>query len=74
MVNKIMIKTLKKVVKKALNACRFEIHRKGWVRLNMAETLEHLKRLGFRPETVIDLSVANGTFKLYKDFQMQSIF
>jgi FkbM family methyltransferase len=62
------MKPLKKIVKKVFNAFGFEIHRKGLIRTNMAEALEHLKRLGFRPETVIDLGVANGTFELYKAF------
>jgi len=63
-----MMKPFKKVVKKVFNAFGFEIHRKGLVRINMAEALEHLKRLGFRAQTVIDVGVAIGTFELYKAF------
>lgn len=34
----------------------------------MAEGIEHLKRLGFKPQTVIDVGVAIGTIELYKAF------
>jgi FkbM family methyltransferase len=63
-----MTQLLRKVVKKAFKACGFEIHRKGLIRTNMAEGIEHLKRLGFRPQTVIDAGVAIGAFELYNAF------
>ncbi len=35
---------------------------------NMRSLLSHLKSLGFAPETVIDVGVADGTFELYDTF------
>ena len=34
----------------------------------MLEVMEHVSGLGFAPETIIDVGVANGTFDLYKKF------
>ena len=59
---------LKKVVKKTFNACGFEIHRMGTIGRTLAEVLDHVSRLGFRPQTVIDVGVADGTFELYRAF------
>lgn len=67
-IGKIIPQLLKKAIKKSFNAFGFEIHRKGLVRTNMVEALEHLKVLRFRPQTVIDVGVAIGTFELYKAF------
>lgn len=59
---------LKKIVKKTFNACGFEIHRTATIRRTLAEALDHVSRLGFSPQTVIDVGVADGTFELYEIF------
>jgi len=59
---------LKKVIKKTFNACGFEIHRTGTIGRTFDEVLDHVSRLDFRPQTVIDVGVANGTFELYEAF------
>lgn len=59
---------LKEVVKKIFNVCGLEIHRGGAKRTTMNEVLTHASRLGFRPQTVIDVGVAYGTFDLYEKF------
>jgi FkbM family methyltransferase len=63
-----MIKIFKKAVKRGINAFGYDIHKKGSIRTSMSEVLDHLKKLGFRPETVIDVGVAFGTFELYNGF------
>ena len=37
-------------------------------RANMYEVLEHICNLGLKPQTIIDVGVANGTFELYENF------
>ena len=63
-----MKKFLKKMVKKAFNACGLEIHRRQTIRRTLSEVLVHLSRLDFKPRTVIDVGVAFGTFELYERF------
>jgi FkbM family methyltransferase len=63
-----MVKFLKKAIKKGISAFGFDIHRKGLMRIGMAEALDHIKKLGFKPQTVIDVGVASGTFELYNVF------
>lgn len=59
---------LEKKVRKIFNACGFEIYRRGSRGITMAEVLDHVWRLGFRPQTVIDVGAASGTFDLYEKF------
>ena len=40
----------------------------GGMRTSLAEVLDQVSRLGFRPQTVIDVGVAKGTFELYEQF------
>lgn len=63
-----MKKFLDKVGKKIFNSFGFEIHRRGGLRTTMAEVLQHTSKLGFKPQTVIDVGVAYGTFDLYEKF------
>lgn len=48
------------------------VHRRAFVerarRATYAGGLEHLKRLGFAPRTVVDVGVADGTMPLYQTF------
>lgn len=63
-----MKRFLKKVVKKTFNVCGFEIRRTDTVGRTLAEVLDDISRLGFSPQTVIDVGVASGTFELYDAF------
>jgi FkbM family methyltransferase len=66
------VKTMKQFVenftKKIFDACGFTILRKGRRRTTWTEVLDHFSRLGFRPQTVIDVGVAYGTLELYMGF------
>jgi len=56
-------------VRRVFRALGFEIVRRdGTFRSTLAEMLEHVAGLGFKPETVIDVGVAHGTFALYETF------
>jgi len=59
---------LEKLAKKIVNACGFKINRKTAVRTTLSEVLDHISTLGFKPQTVIDIGVAYGTFELYEKF------
>ena len=63
-VNEIM----KTIIKKVFSACGLEIHRSRTLRLDMSAVLKHVFDLGLRPQTVIDVGVACGTFELYGAF------
>jgi len=39
------------------------------IRRTLAEVLDHLYRLSLKPETIIDVGVASGTFELYAAFR-----
>jgi FkbM family methyltransferase len=41
---------------------------KGWLNAHACWNPEYVKRLGFRPATLIDVGVGNGTFDLYEAF------
>lgn len=59
---------LKKIANSIFNACGLKINRKTAVRTDLSGVLDHVSRLGFKPQTVIDIGVAYGTFELYEKF------
>lgn len=60
---------LKKTVRKAFNACGFEITRIwGAQRVTMDQVLANIVKLGFEPQTVVDIGVGDGTYDLYRAF------
>lgn len=61
-------RSIEKLSEKFFNAFGFVVHKKGHPRTTMAEVLEHVSRLGFGPQAVIDVGVAYGTFELYQNF------
>lgn len=60
------------VVKKVFNALGLDIFviqkSARHDRTTLGEVLDHVSRMGFRPQTVIDVGVAYGTFGLYERF------
>ncbi len=62
-----MRQSLKKIAYKILKPLGFDIPRQG-MRTSMYGVLDQLIKLGFQPETVIDVGVAYGTFELYEKF------
>lgn len=60
----------RRAVKKLFAVVGLEVSRRHKYRmhLSMAEALRHLSDAGFRPATVIDVGVGNGTFDLYAAF------
>lgn len=62
--------TVRRIVKRALSAIGLDVSRRHPYRmhLTMAESLHHLAGLGFRPATVVDVGVGNGTQDLYETF------
>jgi FkbM family methyltransferase len=63
-----MNRPLKKLIKDFLKFFGYDILERGKIRLSLANFVEHVSRLGFTPETVIDVGAANGTFELYEGF------
>ena len=65
-----MRRSIEKAARKTFGAFGFEIRRSRprRMRTTMAETLDHLVRLGFEPMSVIDVGVGHGTFVLYERF------
>ena len=59
---------LKILIQRVLNSCGYQITRDLTKRQSLAGVLEHVKKLGFEPQTVIDAGVAQGTFELYETF------
>jgi FkbM family methyltransferase len=60
---------LKAAAKRLADRSGIELRRKGaGVRRGSDEVLDHVKRLGFEPVTVIDVGVAYGTPELYEAF------
>jgi FkbM family methyltransferase len=65
----------KRLVKSLFNAAGLEIRKKHSVELQslprdgMAGVLNHLRHLGLRPRTVIDVGVATQTSELYRQFK-----
>jgi len=58
---------VKKIAYRTFKTFRFDIPRPR-VRTSLAGVLDHVKSLGFQPQTVIDVGVAYGTFELYERF------
>ena len=58
---------LKNLAYKMLKPLGFDVPRKG-IRTSMYGVLDQFIKLGFQPETVIDVGVAYGTFELYEKF------
>lgn len=59
---------LKYRAKLVLTALGLRVRPGGRSRKDLQELLDHLKHLGFRPVTVVDIGVADGTFELYESF------
>ncbi|OQY46051.1 MAG: hypothetical protein B6242_08820 [Anaerolineaceae bacterium 4572_78] len=57
-----------KTIKKIFNICGLEVYKKGIRRTNLAEVALFLSKFNFKPQTVIDVGVADGTFELYDNF------
>lgn len=55
-------------VNKMLATWGLQLSRRSTTRKTMTEALQHVARLGFIPQTVIDVGVAYGTFELYEAF------
>lgn len=62
--------SLKSAVKKLASGLGYEIRKihSAPLRQSVSESYAFLAGLGFRPATVIDVGVADGTFELYKAF------
>ena len=63
-----MKRLFKKAIRDSLKFFGYEVYKKGRIRLSLGEFIEHIEKLGFRPKTVIDVGVADGTFELYGKF------
>ena len=62
---------IKNAIRKVFNFFGFEIYRKNnesRKRDHLIEVLEHVSKIGFKPQTVIDVGVAYGTHPLYEKF------
>jgi FkbM family methyltransferase len=60
--------TLKGTARRLTRALGYEVYRTGTFRRYLDQVLEHTARLGFEPQTVIDVGVAYGTDPLYETF------
>lgn len=68
--------SMKQLVKGLFDACGLEIRKKKREeipRASMRGALRQVSRLGFRPQTVIDVGVAQHTTDLYEEFKEASI-
>ncbi len=65
-----MYQSIKSSIKKIFESFGYEIRKKSLLarRRDLSEFLKHVKRLGFEPQTIIDVGVATGTFPLYENF------
>ena len=59
---------LRRTLRRALRRVGFDLVRYPNRRRKLAEALEHLRRVGLAPATVIDVGVADGTPELYRTF------
>lgn len=62
-----MRQLLKKLAYNTVKTFGFDIPRPK-MRTTLAGVLDHVRTLGFQPETVIDVGVAYGTYELYEKF------
>jgi FkbM family methyltransferase len=62
-----MRQLLKKLAYQTFKSVGLDIPRPG-MRTTLAGVLDHLLKLDFKPQTVIDVGVAYGTFELYEKF------
>jgi FkbM family methyltransferase len=66
------LRGLKNVAYKMLKPLGFDVPRKD-IRTSLYGVLDQVIKLGFKPETVIDVGVAYGTFELYEKFPEANI-
>jgi FkbM family methyltransferase len=62
------VRLLRSALKRVANTFGYDIRPKAALGRGIGVTLEHVRRLGFRPATVIDVGVADGTPDLYRQF------
>lgn len=56
---------MRKLVKTAVRRVGYDLRRRGALGRTFGDALLHLRRLGFRPATIVDVGVADGTPDLY---------
>jgi len=61
-----MMELFESFVRKIFAICGFGIYKKGRCRTTLGEVIDHIIAVGFRPQTVIDVGAAYGTFELYR--------
>lgn len=67
------IEKIKQLFKSKLALFGYEITRTKNKRTTLAAVLYHISQFGFKPETIIDVGVAYGTFELYAIFPKAQI-
>jgi FkbM family methyltransferase len=60
--------TIRTILRRVVQAVGYDVHRRGAMGRTMSMTFEQVRQLGFYPETVIDVGVAEGTPQLYRAF------
>ena len=60
-IKKLMLKIFQKILNKITFTAKYE-------RTTLFESLEHVRKMGFTPNTIFDIGVAKGTKDLYKAF------
>jgi FkbM family methyltransferase len=64
-----MYKSIKSSIKKTFELFGYDLRKKSLLtRRDLSAFLIHIKRLGFEPQSIIDVGVAIGTFPLYENF------
>ena len=61
---------INRIVKKLISSLGYELNRKSskMVRKNISQSYSQIKKIGFKPQTIIDVGVAKGTPALYRTF------
>lgn len=60
---------IKEAARQFFSACGYEIrNRRGSTRTSLEGALHQIRKVGFVPQTAIDVGVAYGTFELYETF------
>tara|TARA_A100001388_G_C28757626_1_gene495871 strand:+ start:1312 stop:2010 length:699 start_codon:yes stop_codon:yes gene_type:complete len=59
---------MKKILKKLINLFGYEINKSRGQRINMRQSLLHLKENGYTPKLIVDVGVADGTPEIYEIF------